>query len=148
VLRRVRCALPHCSLQQAVRIQPQDLWPNFYQGVCASRLGRHEEAVIADSVCIGAAPKAANCFYNRALALGSLGRLDQALRDYDTALRLDSAMANAALNRGVLHYRAKRYDAAMADLCRASELGANPEVVRFNRSLVNRARGAKAVSGP
>jgi serine/threonine protein kinase len=75
--------------ERAVRLQPQGLWPNFYQGLCAYRLGRYEEAALAYSVCIGAAPRAAGCFYNRALALAALGRTAPARRDHDEALRLD-----------------------------------------------------------
>jgi tetratricopeptide (TPR) repeat protein len=129
------------ELEQAVRLEPQGLWPNFYQGLCAYRLGRHTDAVASYSVCIGAAPQAASCFHNRALAFDALGRPEQALRDYDQALRLDPALADAALNRGALHYRAKRYDAAIADLRRAQELGSDPVVVAFDLLLVNLARG-------
>src|SRR5262249_906754 len=47
------------EIDQALRLQPQGLWPNFYHGLCAFRLGRHEDAVMAFSVCIGVAPEAA-----------------------------------------------------------------------------------------
>ena len=72
------------QINQAVRLEPQGLWPNFYQGVCAYRLGRYADAVAAYSVCIGAAPEAVGClFYNRALAFDALGRTEQALDDYE-----------------------------------------------------------------
>jgi serine/threonine protein kinase len=77
---------------QAVRLQPQGLWPNFYQGLCAYRLGHYKRAVTAYSVCIGAAPAPAGCFYNRALALAALGRTEQAREDFDQALRLDPTL--------------------------------------------------------
>jgi tetratricopeptide (TPR) repeat protein len=101
------------EVERAVRMQPQGLWPNFYQGLCAYRQGRYAEAVTAYSVCIGAAPAgkpsaAAGCFYNRALALVALGRTEEALRDYDQALRLDPTLALAALNRELLHNRVKK----------------------------------------
>ena len=129
------------EMEQAVLLEPQGLWPNFYHGLCAYRLGRYNDAVSAFSVCIGAAPEAASCFYNRALAFDALGRPEQALRDYDQALQLDPTLADAALNRGVLHYRARRYDAARADLRRAGELGSHPAIVSFDLFLVNRALG-------
>jgi serine/threonine protein kinase/Flp pilus assembly protein TadD len=129
------------EVRRAVRLQPQGLWPNFYQGLCAYRLGRYADAATAYSVCIGAAPEAAGCFYNRALAFAALGRTEQALHDYDQALRLDPTLAVAALNRGMLHYRAKRHAAALADLQRARELGADPAVVSFDLALVHLARG-------
>jgi serine/threonine protein kinase/tetratricopeptide (TPR) repeat protein len=85
------------ELDRAVRLQPQGLWPNFYRGLCAYRRRRYEEAVTAYSVCVGAAPEPAVCFYNRALACAALGRTEQARRDYDQALRLDPTLT-AALN--------------------------------------------------
>jgi serine/threonine protein kinase/tetratricopeptide (TPR) repeat protein len=111
------CALGRCFLragdlegaarevERAVRLRPQGLWPNFYQGVCAYRRGRYVDAVTAFSVCVGAAPGAAHCFYNRALAYAALGRTDEALRDYAGALRRDPALAGAAFDRGILRSR-------------------------------------------
>jgi eukaryotic-like serine/threonine-protein kinase len=125
------------ELEQAVRLNPQGLWPNFYQGVCAYRLGRYTEAAAAHSVCIGAAPEAASGFYNRALAFEALGRPERALLDYDQALRLEPTFADALLRRAVLHYRAKRFDSALADLQRAKEMGSEPAVVLFDLFLVN-----------
>jgi serine/threonine protein kinase len=94
--------------ERAVRLQPQGLWPNFYQGLCAFRRGRYADAITAYSVCIGAAPQAAPCFSNRAAAFAALGRNEQALRDYDQALRLDPTLTVAARNRALLHNCAKR----------------------------------------
>ena len=131
---------------RAVRLQPQGLWPNFYQAQCAYCLGRYADAVTAYSVCIGAAPEAAGCFYNRALAFDALGSTEQALRDYDQALRLDSTLAVAALNRGMLHYRAHRHAAALIDLQRARELGADPATVAFDLALVHLSRGKPAAA--
>jgi eukaryotic-like serine/threonine-protein kinase len=72
----------------AAHPEPPGLWPNFYQGQCAYRQGRFADAVTAYSVCIGAAPDAAGCFFNRALAYEALGRPEQARHDYDQAARL------------------------------------------------------------
>src|SRR5262249_50563481 len=76
----------------------------------------------------------------------ALGRTEQALQDYDQALRLDPTLAIAALNRGMLHYRAKRYATAIADLQHAAELGADPAVVFFDLALANVARGERATA--
>jgi serine/threonine protein kinase/tetratricopeptide (TPR) repeat protein len=83
--------------EQAVKLEPYGLWPNFYQGLCAYRRGKFLEAVSAFGVCIGAAPDAAGCYYNRALAFAALDRKDEALRDYDTARRLDGSLTSTAL---------------------------------------------------
>ena len=50
------------ELERAVRLRPQGLWPNFYQGLCAYRRGRYADAALAYSVCVGAAPESAGCF--------------------------------------------------------------------------------------
>ena len=81
---------------RAVRLMPQGLWPNFYQGACAYRQGRYLDAAIAYSVCIGAAPQAAGCYYNRAVAFAALGHTEQALRDREQAFRLEPALATLA----------------------------------------------------
>jgi tetratricopeptide (TPR) repeat protein len=103
---------------RAVRLQPHGLWPNFLLGLCAYRQGRYVDAAAAFGVCIGAAPDAAECYANRALALEALGRTERALDDYDQALRLDPGLTSAACNRGLLHLRARRYADALDDLRR------------------------------
>ncbi len=86
------------EVDEAVRLEPQGLWSNYYQGVCAYRRGQFMDAVAAFGVCIGAAPDAAGCYVNRALAFAALGRKQQAMRDYDLALRLDPALTNPLLD--------------------------------------------------
>ena len=136
VLLEPRTAWEHCDLgraylrdgeharaalqfQQAVDLRPQDFWPNFYQGLCAYKLGRFEDALNAFRVCISLADNPAECYFNRALAYEALGRTDEALRDYTRALQCDDRLTGAALNRGILHYAAGRYADAAADLGRA-----------------------------
>jgi tetratricopeptide (TPR) repeat protein len=90
--------LTHAAAEtdEAVRLDPSGLWPNFYQGVCAYRRGRFADSAAAFGVCIGAAPDAAGCYINRALALVALGRNREALRDYDRALHLDPGLNSQA----------------------------------------------------
>jgi serine/threonine protein kinase len=78
--------------ERAVQLQPHGLWPNFYHGLCAYRRGRYADAVTAFSVCIGAAPDAAGCYYNRALAFAALGQSEEARRDEEHARRLDPTL--------------------------------------------------------
>jgi len=131
---------------RAVLLEPQGLWPNFYQGLCAYRQGKYTDAVTAYSVCIGAAPEAAGCIFNRGLAYAALSCPELALRDYDQALRLDPTLPAAALNRGMLHYHDRRYVAARADLELARELGADPAVVHFDLALVDLALAEPAAA--
>jgi serine/threonine protein kinase len=92
--------------RRAVRLQPSGLWPNFLLGLCTYRQGRFIDAATAFGVCIGAAPEAAECYYNRAVALEALGRTQQAKDDFDQAVRLDPSLASAVHNRGRLSSRA------------------------------------------
>ena len=79
---------------EARRLDPSGLWPNYYCGVCAYRLERYDDAVTAFSVCIGAAPEAAEVYANRALALAALGKTE-ALGDHAQAERLDREKAGS-----------------------------------------------------
>jgi serine/threonine protein kinase len=126
-------------LEQAARMQPEGLWPNFYRGQCCYRQHRYREAVLSFSVCIGASPRVPACWFNRALSCAALGDVEQSVRDYQTAFRLDPSLAVAALNSGILHYEAGRYAAAETDLRSALKAGADPATVCFNLALVYRA---------
>jgi serine/threonine protein kinase/tetratricopeptide (TPR) repeat protein len=128
------------ELQRALVLQPHGLWPNYYYGLCTYHLKRYEEAALGFSVCVGAAPDIAGCYYNRALALAALGRTDQALRDYDRALVIDPTLAAAALNRGILHYQHKRYAQALTDLRTSLEHGADEAAVCYDIALVHLAQ--------
>jgi serine/threonine protein kinase/Tfp pilus assembly protein PilF len=126
-------------LEQAVQKQPEGLWPNFYRGQCCYHQHRYREAVLSFSVCIGASPKVPACWFNRALSCAALGDVEQAVRDYQTAFRLDPSLAVAALNCGILHYQAGRYAKAEKELRSALKAGADPATVCFNLALVFRA---------
>jgi serine/threonine protein kinase/tetratricopeptide (TPR) repeat protein len=123
-------------LRQAVARLPNGFWPNYYYGLCAYRHGRPIEAIDAFSVCVGAAAPLAAVHYNRALAYAKLELREPALRDCDRALELDPTLACAALHRGMLHYEAKRHEAAEADLRRALQVGADAVTVHFDLALV------------
>jgi serine/threonine protein kinase/Tfp pilus assembly protein PilF len=127
-------------LCQALELQPRDFWTNFYYGICAHRQGHHAEAVAAFSVCIGATPGVAGSYFNRALAYTALGLDEPARRDYDQALRLDPQLAMAALNRGMLHHRARRFAQAEDDLHQALKLGADPAMALYDLGVVQLAR--------
>ena len=54
--------------------RPQDFWPNFYEGICAFRQHRYDDAEDAFQVCVALSPQSADCFYNRAAARERWGR--------------------------------------------------------------------------
>jgi tetratricopeptide (TPR) repeat protein len=127
-------------------MQPDGLWPNFYAGVVAYRLGHYQDAALALNACVALAPRNPCCYYNRAAALAKLHRNDQAIGDYTRALELDPDLAAAALNRGILHLQAGAYARASDDLLYALRRGADGAAVHFNLALVERARGDRAAA--
>jgi tetratricopeptide (TPR) repeat protein len=85
------------ALEQAIRIQPNSFWSQFYFGVCSSRLGRDADGVTAFSACIALEPARAPAYYNRALAYEKLGLLARATDDYGSAVRCDPGLAGGLL---------------------------------------------------
>ena len=76
-------------LDRALALDPSDFWANYYSGLCAYRCKAFEDARVAFSVCIGARPDFADCFYNRGLAYLALGQRERAARDFERAVALD-----------------------------------------------------------
>jgi tetratricopeptide (TPR) repeat protein len=137
------------EFRAALRLDPHCLWSHFYHGICAYRRRQYEEAVLAFTACVALAPapdQAAQHLYNRARAAAAAGRPEQALADYNLALEYDPGLADAALNRAALKYRAHLYAEALTDLRRAQEGGANPATVCYNRALVQEAQGEHAAA--
>jgi tetratricopeptide (TPR) repeat protein len=131
-------------LDAAAALEPELLWPAFYQGQCAYRRGRHRDAVVAFSVCVGRAPRLAACPFNRALAFEALGDVEDALADYGRALALDPNLATGYLDRGVLRLRQNDYAAAATDLEAALRSGADPVAAHYNLALAHHGRGDRA----
>jgi tetratricopeptide (TPR) repeat protein len=107
------------QFQSGLELRPQDYWLNFYAGICAYRARKFGEAVHAFHICIVLSPETAECYYNRGLASQAVGDVSRALADYDQALKHNPGLTDAALNRSILLYNARRYDEASADLKRA-----------------------------
>ncbi len=121
-LRRDLLERAGAEARQAVALDPRGLWPNFYLGLCAFRQGQFADATIAFSVCIGASPDAAACFYNRGRSFAALNNLDRALADYQEALRHDPNLGAALVNRGLLLVRSGRFAEARHDFQQALQL--------------------------
>jgi tetratricopeptide (TPR) repeat protein len=84
------------------------------------------------------------CYYNRGLAYTALGRgsaRESAIRDFDRALEHEPALAEAALNRGLLRAEAKRFPDAITDLERALHNGYSPAVAYYHLAEVSLSAG-------
>jgi serine/threonine protein kinase/Flp pilus assembly protein TadD len=137
LLRSGELAAAVAEFDQALAQRPQDFWPQLYRGICAYRLQDYGEAVSAFNVCIALAPEVGEGYYDRALAGAALGRTDQALRDFDRAVQLNSGLrAGVALNRGIIYWQTQRYPLALHELEASLDQGADPAAVYYYRALV------------
>ncbi|MBM3650745.1 MAG: tetratricopeptide repeat protein [Alphaproteobacteria bacterium] len=76
---------------------------------------------------------AAAAFYNRAIAYRNQGQLDRALDDYDEALKLRPAFAEAWNDRGIAHRSKGNSQRAIADFSEAGRLSPDFAAAWFNR---------------
>ena len=81
-------------------------------------------------------PRDAVGFHERGNRYSRNGAYGRAIEDYNRAIEMDGAFAEAYYDRGFSFYEVARYEEAIADLTRAIEL--NPEAAHYygQRSLV------------
>jgi tetratricopeptide (TPR) repeat protein len=78
----------------------------------------------------------AGTYVNRAVMKVALGRLDDAMRDYDQAITLQPDLGDGYVDRGAALITLKRYDEAMADINKGIALGLSYEHVGYyNRAV-------------
>jgi eukaryotic-like serine/threonine-protein kinase len=121
----------------AIDLQPEQFWPRFAETLCDFELGHFANALTSATVCTALEPKQAACFYNRALCYQSLERNEEALADFGRALQLDPALAPAALARGTLLGRMKRYAESKTDLESALAHGSRPSDVYYQLARIS-----------
>ncbi len=108
--------------------RPQDFWPNFYAGLCAYHLKDYQDAFAAFSICVALEPSSPQSYFNRAKAAETIGRPDQALRDYRHVWELDHRFTDALLNRGILFaIISAHHPEAIADFQQALASSTNPQ---------------------
>jgi lipoprotein NlpI len=117
--RRYDAAL--ADLGEAIRLAPRDAELLAQRGTVNDWAGHPELAVADYSEAIRLKPEA-NFFAGRGDALGNLGRLDDALADFATAIQKKSDLAGAYQGRGRVLFRRDDFAAAAADFRRAIDL--------------------------
>jgi tetratricopeptide (TPR) repeat protein len=80
-------------------------------------------------------------YYNRGSAYAHLGEREQALSDFDRALRLNPRLAVAYYNRGFVYFGAGDYQQAVADFSEAVRLDPNFAAAYSNRGTSHGALG-------
>ena len=95
-------------------------------------VGDNDEAIAYYSSAIKLNPDYADAYLNRGYTYESLGKLDQALADYNEAIRIETAAnrqnATAYLRRGLTYQQTGDKDNAIADLQKAVESTVDPEL--------------------
>ena len=82
--------------------------------------------------------------YNAGVELQEQGRLEEAIGEYDEAIRLDPQLALAYLNRGAVYNEENEFSKAIADCDKAIELDPNLFEAYYNRGLAYAELGEKA----
>jgi tetratricopeptide (TPR) repeat protein len=78
----------------------------------------------------------AGTYINRAVMKVALGRIDDAMADYNSGLALDPELGDGYVDRGAALIRLKRYDEAIADIDKGIGLGQTYEHVGYyNRGV-------------
>jgi serine/threonine protein kinase/regulator of sirC expression with transglutaminase-like and TPR domain len=99
--------------RQALAIDPDQYWARLQLGRCLQSLGRFPEAVEALGACVAIHPKAPWGYSTLGLALAEQGRYDEAAHELNQAIGIDARPPR--LHRGVVYWRQKKYDEALAD---------------------------------
>lgn len=73
----------------------------------------------------------AGTYVNRAVMKVALGRVDEAMRDYDQALAMTPDLGDGYVDRGAALISLKRYDEAMTDINKGIGLGLSYEHVGY-----------------
>ena len=79
---------------------------------------------------------------NRGILENSLGRLDQALASFNSAIAIDASLGDAYVNRGTVLIRQKKYEAALAEIDKGIGLGvAFMHIGYYNRAVAEELLG-------
>ena len=101
--------------RQALAIDPDHFWSRLQLGRCLQSLGRFPEAAEALGACVAIRPKAPWGYSALGLALAEQGRYDEAEHALNQAIGIDADARPPRLHRGVVYWRQKKYDQAVAD---------------------------------
>jgi len=82
-----------------------------------------------------------DAYLNRAAAYAARREYDEALDDYNEAIRLDSGFAPSYNNRGVIYALLQEYEEAISDLDEAVRIDGSYTLGYLNRGVVQAAQG-------
>jgi tetratricopeptide (TPR) repeat protein len=114
------------AFKEALRLEPDNATTWYMQGAALVSVGRWEEATVSFGRAIAIAPDDST-YLSRGEAYRMLGRYDEAIADFDEALRRNPGNADAVESR----------DAADRGRARLGEALADPEGSHFNATVVD-----------
>jgi len=77
----------------------------------------------------------AGAYYNRGLAYAKQQRYNEAIKDFDKAIKLNSDYAEAYVGRGLAYAEQQKYDKAIEDYNKAIKLNPDDAKAYYNRGL-------------
>ncbi|MFO0910365.1 MAG: protein kinase [Isosphaeraceae bacterium] len=101
--------------REALAINPDHFWSRLQLGRCYQSLGRFAESVEALGACIAIRPEAEWGYGALGLALAQQGRLAEAESELNKAIQRNPDSRPPRLHRGVVYWRMKKHNAALAD---------------------------------
>ena len=125
----------HGIAQLLAAAAPNDFHVQHLGAAIAARRGDWQGCVEAATRALALQPAHAEALANRGAALRMLGRIDEALADYDRALAAAPDSADAHNNRGVALGALNRHGEAIEAYTRALALRPSYDRARFNRAL-------------
>ncbi|HUG91319.1 MAG TPA: tetratricopeptide repeat protein [Planctomycetaceae bacterium] len=121
--------------ERALQIDPAHFWSMHLAGLCHLQRGDARTAIFSYTGCMGLEPEFPWNYALRGEAWGLLGRYDEALADFETALASRHPIADSRLEMGVYlnrgavlvdqsehEKRPELFDSAIADFRRAADL--------------------------
>ncbi len=122
----------------------QDLYC-CYKAFRAERAGDYDLAIDLFSCCLDqedvSVESLAQTYTGRGITYIAKSDYDQAIRDFNEAIRLDPNLADAYYNRGVAHYHKGDYDQALQDYDEAIRLDPNVAEAYLGRGLAHKHKG-------
>jgi tetratricopeptide (TPR) repeat protein len=89
-------------------------------------------------------PESAEAYYEIGLELQKQGKEEQAIDEFNKALRIDPGFVKAYRNRGYAYLNTNQYDLAIADNNKAAKLDPKDPVARLNLGVAHKMQGNKA----
>ena len=120
---------------QALRMNPKDVWSYHNRGLAKAKLGRFDEAIQDYSMSISFNPHRNEAYVDRGGGIKLTEKLHLCLADFDTAIRFFPNNAKARIGRGDAKYKLGRYYEANSDYDIA--LGLKPSAYKGRGNVRN-----------